>query len=60
MTDAKKCPNWENCFMYNKDYKVCNLTSGIVGNKVAPCWKIYERMIKEKKNGAKSETKRES
>ena len=53
MSEHLKCPNWKNCFMYNPDYKVCNKTSGIVGNKVALCWRIYERMIKERKNGVK-------
>ena len=39
-----KCPHYKDCPMYNSNYRICNQTSGIVGNKVARCFQIYDRL----------------
>lgn len=43
MEEHKRCPNYTDCPFYNKSYKICNKTSGIVGNRVAKCWTAYQR-----------------
>ena len=43
MTEHLKCPRYLDCPFYGKEFKICNETSGMVGYKVSPCFKAYDR-----------------